>query len=87
MASGLIASLGASTSYSYTAPANCKLFINSCATGSSQSVTVNGTYIFVTVTGFPTQTFNQIPFYLAAGQQILIVTSAQAYATITSYEE
>jgi hypothetical protein len=87
MATGLIAAVGTGTSFIYTPPTNCKLILNTTLSSTSQGIFLNGLDIFRTLGGNTTQTFTQIPLYLAAGQTITITTPTSGYVLISSYEE
>ena len=87
MALGLIASIGASITYTYTAINNCKLLISSTCAVANAGVTLNNVYIYYNAGAASTQAFFQTPIYIAANQTITIVTSSNGYCTISGYEE
>jgi hypothetical protein len=87
MALGLIASIGINTTYTYTAPTNCKLLISSTCNAVNQGITLNSAYIYYNVGTVPTHAFFQTPLYVAANQIITIVTSNSGFCTISGYEE
>jgi hypothetical protein len=87
MATGLVASIGASTTFEYTAPANCKLLMTCTVFNTSQSITLNGVYLHYQWSGLTSQLHQQHTMFLASGQVITIVTPSQGNFIMSVYEE
>lgn len=87
MATGLVASIGASTTFGYTAQANCKVLLTCTVYTSNQQITLNGINLHTQWSGLTSQLHQQHTMFLAVGQAITIVTPSQGNFIMSVYEE
>jgi hypothetical protein len=83
----LLASLGGSSTFTYTAQADCKLVLNcsgSAGTIATSGTLVNGVRVCAMIGAF--EIFAQTQeIYLGAGQSVTITTEATASCCVSAY--
>lgn len=82
MATGIIATLGASAAASYTPNSNAKMRINASC-GSTGNVTVNGAIVF---TGASSGANATIDVFVAAGTTVTVGTSPGTTCVVSALE-
>lgn len=84
MATGIIATMGASATVTYTPSKDAKIMISVFGDGGSGGLSINSKTICAVGTGV---TLNGITHYVGAGSTVTFVTSATTTAVISALEE
>jgi hypothetical protein len=80
MSTGIVGTIGASSSLNYTPSSNAKMSVTA-SVGSGGFVYVNGTVVSISGVGF------SATFYVAAGQTVSVATGTSTTAVVSAIEE